>query len=284
MLTLSLMKPRRLIGAALVVAFGASLASPSQATTAAPVDAQDRFTIPPTDDGLPGTGPIRRYEWFATVWHDRRSTWARQVDQDQHAVVFLGDSITQGWGGGLGAAFPGVKVANRGISGDTTRGVLVRLQEDVIALNPSAVVILIGTNDLEEGATPEVIASNLKLLVAGLESPRPAHADRAVPGVPELRDDEAARRQDQGRQRALPRGGEGRSTGDLSGDLAALRGRRRRRHPERVSRPAPPERGGVRQVGGGAAADPRDPRPLRDASPIRSGRRTGSRACSTAGT
>jgi hypothetical protein len=39
----------------------------------------------------------------------------------------------------------------------------------VLALNPSAVVLLIGTNDLEEGATPEVIASNLKLIVAGLE-------------------------------------------------------------------------------------------------------------------
>ena len=84
-------------------------------------------------------------------------------------MVFLGDSITQGWGGGLGAAFPGVKVANRGISGDTTRGVLLRLQEDVLALNPAAVVLLIGTNDLEEGATPEVAVSNLKLILAGLE-------------------------------------------------------------------------------------------------------------------
>ena len=36
------------------------------------------------------------------------------------------------------AAFPGVKVANRGISGDTTRGVLIRLQEDVLALDPAA--------------------------------------------------------------------------------------------------------------------------------------------------
>ena len=97
----------------------------------------------------------------------------RATSQDQGAVVFLGDSITQGWGGGLGAAFPGVKVANRGISGDTTRGVLLRLQDDVLALNPAAVVLLIGTNDLEERATPETIAGNLKLILAGLKQHNP---------------------------------------------------------------------------------------------------------------
>jgi len=91
--------------------------------------APDRFAIPASDDGLPGAGPIRRYDWFQQLWRERRSDWARTVSQDQRAVVFLGDSITQGWGGGLGAAFPGTKVANRGISGDTTRGVLLRLEE-----------------------------------------------------------------------------------------------------------------------------------------------------------
>jgi lysophospholipase L1-like esterase len=129
----------------------------------------DRFAIPATDDGLPGAGPIRRYDWFQNVWRARRSSFAQRLEADRGAVVFLGDSITQGWGGGLGAAFPGVKVANRGIDGDTTRGVLIRLQEDVLALDPAAVVLLIGTNDLEEGATPEIIAGNLKLILAALE-------------------------------------------------------------------------------------------------------------------
>jgi lysophospholipase L1-like esterase len=135
----------------------------------AAIQAKDRFAIPATDEGLAGAGPIRRYEWFQNLWRERRSAWAQQVQQDRHAVVFLGDSITQGWGGGLGAAFPGLKVANRGISGDTTRGVLLRLEEDVLALDPAAVVLLIGTNDLEEGATPEVIVGNLRLIVAALE-------------------------------------------------------------------------------------------------------------------
>src|SRR6185503_11025416 len=66
-----------------------------------------------------------------------------------------------------------VKVANRGISGDTSRGVLLRLADDVLALDPAAVVLLIGTNDLEEGAAPEVVAGNLKLILAALERHEP---------------------------------------------------------------------------------------------------------------
>ena len=106
-------------------------------------------------------------------WLRKRTGWAKRVQQDQGALVFLGDSITQGWGDTMGGSFPGVKVANRGISGDTTRGVLIRLQGDVLALKPSGVVILIGTNDLEEKASPEVIAGNLKLIVAALKKHNP---------------------------------------------------------------------------------------------------------------
>jgi lysophospholipase L1-like esterase len=136
---------------------------------AAASQARDPFAIPATDEGLPGAGPIRRYDWFQKLWRDRRSGWAARREQDRGAVVFLGDSITQEWGGGLGAAFHGVKVANRGISGDTTRGVLIRLQDDVLVLDPAAIVLLIGTNDLEEGATPDMIVGNLELILAALK-------------------------------------------------------------------------------------------------------------------
>jgi lysophospholipase L1-like esterase len=131
--------------------------------------ADPHFQIPASDEGLPGAGPIRRYEWFQKTWRDRRSKWARDAAKDHGAVVFLGDSITQGWHDNMDGSFPGMKVANRGISGDTTRGVLIRLQEDVISLQPAAVVILIGTNDLEENAEPETIAGNLKLILAELK-------------------------------------------------------------------------------------------------------------------
>jgi lysophospholipase L1-like esterase len=133
----------------------------------------DRFTLPATDDGLPGAGPLRRADWFQQVWRQRRSLFAETSARDRGAVVFLGDSITQGWDTQLESSFPGVKVANRGINGDTTRGVLLRLKQDVLALDPSAIVLLIGTNDIEEGASPEVVAGNLKLIIAALEREAP---------------------------------------------------------------------------------------------------------------
>ncbi len=73
------------------------------------------------------------------------------------------------WGDDVGGAFGKLKVANRGISGDTTRGVLIRLKEDVLAVKPAAVVLLIGTNDLAEKVEPETIAGNVKLILAELK-------------------------------------------------------------------------------------------------------------------
>jgi lysophospholipase L1-like esterase len=159
----------KLISRLLLVTAWGLFATAVVAQPSPPPKAASHFSIPDTDDGLPGTGPIRRYDWFRKLWLERRSTWAQHVQQDQNAVVFLGDSITQGWGDGMGGSFPGVKLANRGISGDTTRGVLIRLQEDVLSLHPSAVVILIGTNDLEEQADPETTAANLRLILAELK-------------------------------------------------------------------------------------------------------------------
>ncbi len=61
-------------------------------------------------------------------------------------VVFLGDSITEGWK--LEKSFPGKPYVNRGISGQTSSQILLRFRQDVIDLHPKAVVILAGTNDL----------------------------------------------------------------------------------------------------------------------------------------
>lgn len=152
-----------LLSPALILWFFAS-AAPAAAVP------QQHLEVPAADDGLPGEGTIRRYEWFKNLWNKKRTQWATEVEKDQGAVVFLGDSITQGWGPDMGASFPTLKVANRGISGDTTRGMLVRMQEDVLALNPSAVVMLMGTNDLEEGDSPEEVAANVGAIVERLHA------------------------------------------------------------------------------------------------------------------
>lgn len=83
-------------------------------------------------------------------------------------VVFMGDSITDGWGRKYGQFFPGKPYVNRGISGQTTPQMLVRFQPDVIALKPKAVVILAGTNDIAGNTGPESledIESNMRSMV-----------------------------------------------------------------------------------------------------------------------
>jgi lysophospholipase L1-like esterase len=129
------------------------------------------FAQPPSSI-FPGEGPVQPGIWFRSLWKNRRSEWGKAKDADRGAVVFLGDSITQGWGT-LAQDFPGLKVANRGISGDTTRGIRFRLKEDVIDLQPRAVNLLIGTNDIGLGATPELVAENVKAIIAELRAADP---------------------------------------------------------------------------------------------------------------
>lgn len=68
-------------------------------------------------------------------------------------VVFMGDSITDFWR--LGQYFPGKPYVNRGISGQTTPQMLVRMFPDVIDLKPAAVVILAGINDIAQNTGPQ---------------------------------------------------------------------------------------------------------------------------------
>ena len=154
----------------LIAVFAAWLTGPVQLNGKAYAQrVEDRIVLPESDEGVPGAGPIRRYDWFRNLWNEKRKGWATKIQADQKAVVFLGDSITQGWGDDLGNSFPGLKVANRGISGDTTRGMLFRLQNDVLALNPTGIVMLMGTNDLEEGADAKTIATNIDLILSNIE-------------------------------------------------------------------------------------------------------------------
>jgi lysophospholipase L1-like esterase len=77
-------------------------------------------------------------------------------------VVFLGDSITDGWK--LEESFPGKPYVNRGISGQTTPQMLVRMYPDVIDLKPAAMVLLAGTNDIARNTGPstaEMIQENI---------------------------------------------------------------------------------------------------------------------------
>ena len=75
--------------------------------------------------------------------------------KNENRVVFLGDSITDAWN--LAEYFPGKPYINRGISGQTTPQMLVRMRPDVIALKPKAVIVLAGTNDIAGNTGPMTI-------------------------------------------------------------------------------------------------------------------------------
>lgn len=63
-------------------------------------------------------------------------------------VVFMGNSITQGWAEQHPSFFADNNYAGRGISGQVTAQMLSRFRSDVVGLSPKAVVILAGTNDI----------------------------------------------------------------------------------------------------------------------------------------
>lgn len=84
----------------------------------------------------------------------------------ENRVVFFGDSITEFWN--LSDYFAGMPHINRGVAGQTTSQMLIRFRSDVIALKPSTVVILGGTNDINRnhnGAILNVVRDNLSSMV-----------------------------------------------------------------------------------------------------------------------
>jgi lysophospholipase L1-like esterase len=115
---------------------------------------------PQTAGEWPGKGHASAY----AGWVKRRDEFWKARDKDQGAVVFFGDSITQGWRD-VDKAFPTLKIANRGISSDSSRGLLWRLQEDVLDLRPRAVIMLIGINDIAGGVSPSDVAYNVRSMV-----------------------------------------------------------------------------------------------------------------------
>jgi len=82
----------------------------------------------------------------------------------ENRVVFMGNSITEGWAKLFDTLFAGKPYIGRGISGQTTPQMLVRFRQDVVALQPKVVVILGGTNDIAGNTGPstiEMIEDNL---------------------------------------------------------------------------------------------------------------------------
>ena len=73
---------------------------------------------------------------------------------NENRIVFMGNSITEGWLQFHPEFFANKSYVNRGIGGQTTPQMLLRFKQDVIGLNPAVVVILAGTNDIAGNTGP----------------------------------------------------------------------------------------------------------------------------------
>ena len=90
-----------------------------------------------------------------------------QETQDYPDVVFMGNSITEGWVNAQPEFFENNNYAGRGIGGQTTPQMLIRFVPDVIKLKPKAVVILAGTNDIAGNtgfSSVEMVTNNIQAM------------------------------------------------------------------------------------------------------------------------
>ena len=97
----------------------------------------------------------RMQDWPNLARYREANTKVAAPAKDENRVVFFGDSITDGWK--IAEYFPGKPYVNRGIGGQTTPQMLIRMRPDVIAHAPKVVVILAGTNDIASNTGPMTV-------------------------------------------------------------------------------------------------------------------------------
>src|SRR5438876_1329493 len=131
----------------------------------APAQLVDEFNAPSSNCCLAATAKTladQLLDWNQLGRYYASNRELKKQTADPKRVVFIGDSITDGWR--LDEFFPGKAYVNRGISGQVTSQMLVRMYPDVIDLKPAAMVVLAGTNDIARNngpSTPEMIQQNI---------------------------------------------------------------------------------------------------------------------------
>jgi lysophospholipase L1-like esterase len=137
-----------------------------------PAGAQD---VPKT--GNSAVKPVDRKD--QANWLKRHERFLERAKQGDVDVLFLGDSITQGWEGSgkeeWKEKFEPLKAANFGIGGDRTEHVLWRITEgkELEGINPKVVVLMIGTNNMGANTAAQ-IAEGVGAIVAELRKQKPS--------------------------------------------------------------------------------------------------------------
>jgi lysophospholipase L1-like esterase len=152
-------KMKKLIGLAILIT--CSMAAFAQ--TAAPTPTPDALTL---EKQRADRLQARLNDFAQLGRYAKANTEVQPPAKGENRVVFLGDSITDSWK--LTEYFPNQPYINRGISGQTTPQMLIRMQPDVIAHKPKVMVLLAGTNDISGNTGPvtlEFIEGNIASIV-----------------------------------------------------------------------------------------------------------------------
>lgn len=176
-----------LLGMALAFVPGTALASANTDVSAQLACGPFTKAAPPPP--TPQTGPeaIARFQQIK-----------KEIEAGPHAILFLGDSLTQKWDQTIwqqDATFRGA--LNAGVNGDRTENLLWRLQHgNLYRQHPDAVVLLIGTNDIGRNRSPEVVAESIRDILERLRVHLPG-ARLLLLGVLPRNESPFSRRRDQ---------------------------------------------------------------------------------------
>ena len=117
-----------------------------------PMNAQELIQASKYDDlmtapkiAIAGGGTL--IDWANINFYKESNEKLKKIS-DPNRVVFMGNSITMDWSDYDASFFSENPFVNRGIGGQTSPQMLVRFRSDVVSLNPKAVVIFAGTNDI----------------------------------------------------------------------------------------------------------------------------------------
>ena len=126
---------------------------------------------------------VDNLDWPNLGKYEKDNQRIKKTTKNGSRIVFIGNSITEGWDWHYPEYFKEKGYINRGISGQTTPQMLIRFRPDVIDLDPDIVVILAGINDIAENTGPSsvksitdniismselAIANNIKVIISSI--------------------------------------------------------------------------------------------------------------------
>jgi lysophospholipase L1-like esterase len=106
-------------------------------------------------------------------WRSRHARQLNAPERDDAQVIFLGDSITEGWSNARSfrKQFRPYRPLNLGIGGDQTQHLLWRIHDGALdGLRPKAVVVMIGVNNLGDGFSPDETVAGIKAILGAVRS------------------------------------------------------------------------------------------------------------------